>query len=109
MLTADCWLCWDLLTDDFNLYHETIVTTGTTGTTGTIVTEQTLQTGPAFTAFTACQTATTFTVERKSCHNFTVTFRATFDNISSSSTEIKKFLVVFLQNFYIIENVIFKT
>ena len=82
MQTADCWV---LLTDDFNLYHETIVTTGTTGT---IVTEQTLQTGPVFTAFTVCQTATTFTVERKSCQNFTVTFRATF---------------------YIIENVIFET
>ena len=50
--------CWVLLTDDFNLHHETIVTIGTigsTGSTGSIVTEQTLQTGPAF---TACQTAT---------------------------------------------------
>ena len=47
--------CWFLITDDFNLCHETIVTTVT------IVSEQTLQTGPDF---TACQTATNLQWEK---------------------------------------------
>ena len=74
-----CWLlCWVLLTDDFNFYHETTVT------------EQTLQTGPAF---TACQAATNLELRE----NVVVTTLllpqppAFTDNISCSSIVTEEF------------------